>query len=64
MEELRSTPLTSDNLENYVSEIICIREQSIFINRDELPEKIVAIGDIHGDLEGYIIKIRNYRHKW
>ena len=51
MEELRKTPLTSDNLENYVAEMNCIRGQSIFINPGELPERIVAIGDIHGDLD-------------
>jgi len=51
MEELRKTPLTTHNLENYVAEINCIRGQSVFLNPDELPERIVAIGDIHGDLE-------------
>lgn len=51
MEELRKTPITPHNLESYVSDIGCIRGQSVFINPDELPERIVAIGDIHGDLE-------------
>lgn len=51
MEELRKTPLTSHNLENYVSQIDCIRGQSVFLNPAELPERIIAIGDIHGDLE-------------
>ena len=49
MDELRRVPLTPDNLEKYVSEINCINGQFIFINPDELPERIVTIGDIHGD---------------
>ena len=52
MEKLRETNLSEDNLSDYVSSINCIRGQSIFVNPGELPEKIVAIGDIHGDLEG------------
>jgi len=55
MDELRRVPLTPDNLEKYVSEINCINGQSIFINPDELPERIVTIGDIHGDLEALFI---------
>jgi hypothetical protein len=51
MDELRKTRLNVQNLEEYISSIQCIRGQSIFINPDELPERIVAIGDIHGDLE-------------
>ena len=51
MEELRKTKLNQDNLEDYVSSINCIRGQSVFLNPSELPEKIVAVGDIHGDLE-------------
>jgi hypothetical protein len=48
---LRSIELTPENLEEYVSNINCINGQSIFLNEHELPERIVAIGDIHGDLE-------------
>jgi hypothetical protein len=51
MDALRSVKLTPENLEEYVSNIKCINGQSIFINPDELPKRIVAIGDIHGDLE-------------
>lgn len=51
MQRLRDNPLTHDNLEAYVFKINCIREQSIFLNPGELPHRIVAIGDIHGDLE-------------
>jgi hypothetical protein len=51
MDDLRRTRLTSQNLEEFVSSIGCIRGQSIFINDGEIPERVVAIGDIHGDLE-------------
>ena len=51
MDILRSLELTPENLEEYVSNINCINGQSIFLNQHELPERIVAIGDIHGDLE-------------
>jgi len=51
MDTLRSVELTTENLEEYVSNMNCINGQSIFLNPHELPERIVAIGDIHGDLE-------------
>jgi hypothetical protein len=40
-----------ENLNEYITNINCIDNKSIFINQDEIPKKIVAIGDIHGDLE-------------
>ena len=43
--------LTTENLEEYVDSIPCFDNKAIFKNRDELPQRIVAIGDIHGDLE-------------
>lgn len=51
MDELRRTRLNSQNLEAFVSSIGCIRGQSIFTDPGDLPERVVAIGDIHGDLE-------------
>lgn len=51
MDELRRIRLDSQNLEEFVSSIGCIRGQSIFTDPGELPERIVAVGDIHGDLE-------------
>lgn len=40
-----------ENLDDYISKIQCSDDKSIFIIEHELPKKIVAIGDIHGDLE-------------
>ena len=52
MLKLRSeNVLTPDNLEEYVDSISCFDNKAIFTNPDELPQRIVAIGDIHGDLE-------------
>jgi hypothetical protein len=52
MLKLRSeNVLTPDNLEEYINSISCFDNKAIFTNPDELPQRIVAIGDIHGDLE-------------
>ena len=52
MLKLRSkNVLTPDNLEEYIDSISCFDNKTIFTNPDELPQRIVAIGDIHGDLE-------------
>jgi hypothetical protein len=52
MLKLRSeNVLTPDNLEEYIDGILCFDNKAIFTNPDELPQRIVAIGDIHGDLE-------------
>ena len=69
MDTLRSVKLTPENLEEYVSNINCINGQSIFINPGELPKRIVAIGDIHGDLESLFrilldAKVIDIRGKW
>ena len=47
MDELRRTRLDSQNWEEFVSSIGCIRGQSIFIDERDVPERVVAIGDNH-----------------
>ena len=52
MLKLRSeNKVTNDNLEQYIESIPCLEDKAIFINQHEIPKRIVAIGDIHGDLE-------------
>ena len=52
MEKLQKQNRPSfENLNEYISNIDCSDDKSIFINPYEIPTKIVAIGDIHGDLE-------------
>jgi hypothetical protein len=43
--------LTAENVEEYINSIPCLDNKAIFRNPEELPQKIVTIGDIHGDLE-------------
>jgi hypothetical protein len=42
---------TAENIVEYINEIHSIDHKSVFLDAYELPQKIVAIGDIHGDLE-------------
>ena len=46
-----SNELTSAKLDSYINAIHCFENKAIFKIPDELPSTIVAIGDIHGDLE-------------
>lgn len=43
--------LSPENLDEYIENIPCFDDKAIFINEDEIPKRIVAVGDIHGDLE-------------
>ena len=43
--------LSPENLDKYIESIPCFDDKAIFINEDEIPKRIVAVGDIHGDLE-------------
>jgi hypothetical protein len=43
--------LSPDNLDGYVGSIPCFDNRAIFTEPNDLPTRIVAIGDIHGDLE-------------
>ena len=52
MLKLRSeNNLNPENMDRYIESINCFEDKAIFINKDEIPKRIVAIGDIHGDLE-------------
>ena len=52
MEKLqRENRPTAENIVEFINEIHSIDDKSVFLDPSELPEKIVAIGDIHGDLE-------------
>jgi hypothetical protein len=52
MEKLQNENKPSyENLDEYITNIQCSDDKSIFTLEEELPKKIVAIGDIHGDLE-------------
>jgi hypothetical protein len=70
MLKLRSeNKLTNDNLEQYIESIPCFEDKAIFINHHEIPKRIVAIGDIHGDLEALFsillrAEIINIEGKW
>jgi UDP-2,3-diacylglucosamine pyrophosphatase LpxH len=41
----------SENIVEFINGIQSIDDKSVFLDPSELPDKIVAIGDIHGDLE-------------
>jgi hypothetical protein len=60
MLKLRSeNKLIPENLDKYIESIHCFDDNAIFINEDEIPKKIVAVGDIHGDLEAlFLILLR------
>jgi len=52
MLKLRSqNKLNPGNIDDYIKSISCFEDKAIFTNPDELPQKIVAMSDIHGDLE-------------
>ena len=52
MLKLRSeNNLNPENMNRYIDSINCFEDKAIFIDKDEIPKRIVAIGDIHGDLE-------------
>ena len=60
MLKLRSkSKLSQENLDHFIDNIDCFEEKAIFTNHDELPDRIVAVGDIHGDLEALFTILLN-----
>ena len=70
MEKLqRENRPTAENIVEFINEIHSIDDKSVFLDPSELPDKIVAIGDIHGDLEALFqilldAKIIDITGKW
>jgi hypothetical protein len=70
MQTLRqNNQLTTDNLPDYVNSIHCFDNRAIFTDPNDLPNRIVAIGDVHGDLESLFLillkaEVINIVGKW
>ena len=70
MEKLqRENRPTRENIVEYINSIHSIDNKSVFLDPHELPKKIVAVGDIHGDLEALFkilldAKIIDISGKW